>query len=170
MRTSAFILALLSFLGTARSDTIAEWSHGYWTIYAWAEGGVFDHCGIDSYSDDGSSLGLSVYVEGLYLGMCHPRHWNLPRNQSLGSVIIRIDTRYVRAVTMVSGIDGYCINGNLGWDGDFLRSFALGNVLSLQFPNGTTENWSLRGTLRTTELLSACLDTYGNYSTNPFRY
>ena len=170
MRASVFTVALLSFLGTAKADTIAEWSHGYWTIYAWAEQGVFDHCGIDSYADDGSSLGVSVFVEGLYLGMCNPRQWNLPRGQSLGSVIVRVDNRYVRAVMMVSDIDGYCINGSLGWDDAFLGAFAWGNTLSLQFPNGSVENWSLRGTLRTTELLSVCLDTYGNYSTNPFRY
>ena len=170
MRTSFFLLALLSSLGSAKAETIAEWSHGYWTIYAWAERGVFDHCGIDSFADDGSSLGLSAYSNGLYLRMCNPLQWNLPRGRSLGSVIVRIDNRYVRAVSMVSDDDGFCTYGSLGWDADFLGAFAWGNAISVQFPNGSMDTWSLRGTLRTTELLSACIDTYGNYSTNPFRY
>lgn len=147
----------------AQDFTIDEASYGNWTIYAYAQDGVFSHCGLETYfPQTGRTLGLQVQSWGYDLVLSDPI-WNLPRGP-LGNVYVQVG-RYGVNVPAEQDGDPTVAYVDLGWDDQFLNAFAGSYTMSVSLPNGQAWSADLTGTARLVDLLDDCIQTYSNYGT-----
>ena len=153
--------ALAPTAARAQGMTIDETSYGNWTLYAYAENGVFSHCGVDTYyHSTGRELGLQVRDWGFDMVLLDP-HWSLPQGQ-IGSAYIQVGRYTTYAPAEVSGAPD-TVYIEIGWNDAFLNAFALSQRMSVQLPTGTYWEADLTGTARLVDLLDDCIRTYRNY-------
>lgn len=149
---------------TAQSFTIDEANYGNWTIYAYAQDGVFSHCGMETvYPSTGRTIGIQVQDWGYDLVLSDPV-WNLPPGP-LGGVYVQVGRYGVNAAAEQDG-DPTVAYIDMGWDDSFLNAFARSFTMSVSLPNGATWSADLSGTSRLVELLDDCIRTYSGYVAN----
>ena len=145
----------------AQDFTIAEMTYGNWMIYAYAENGVFSHCGVDTvYPQSGRTLGLQVRSWGFDMVLVDPQ-WRLPQG-SLGSAYLQIGRFTTYAQAEVSG-SADTVFVDLGWSDPFLDAFARSQSMSVVLPNGSRWAADLTGTARLVSLLDDCIHNYRDF-------
>lgn len=159
MTVSAALLAPTA--ARAQGTTIDETSYGNWTLYAYAENGVFSHCGVDTYyHSTGRELGLQVRDWGFDMVLLDPR-WSLPQGQ-IGSAFLQVGRYTTYAPAEVSGAPD-TVYIEIGWNDAFLDAFALSQRMSVQLPTGAYWEADLTGTARLVSLLDDCIRVYRDY-------
>ncbi|NBB83097.1 MAG: hypothetical protein GVY28_06790 [Alphaproteobacteria bacterium] len=173
------IAAATLMAGPAAAEMIwSDSAGGAWGVYAWEEPSGAMHCGMetayyDEFDTETAAMILQLYAEtGLWMRYCD-WGWNIPQGEEGRG---RLQVGRFSQVYPVSTASESCIDFEIGWDEGFFEAFRRSWTLTMTFPNGDSQEATLRGTNANAQLLADCADAFlGNDgrggtkpSTSPF--